>query len=630
MAIYFTKETKTCQWEGKMDIQVSGLCEEIKAEIRNSFISSGNKIIKRASIDADIKMYNKDIYQKANKLADKYRNQQLPNWQLEREFATNWKTWVSDIPGDDRHVDVHMSFQLVTVKCFLGNDQSEVKSILQSETFNTDVLKTDLSLDINHPVKQTPIKQAFKSIGKTVFSSNKAYVNKANSAKEIIVNKFKTKITKLEQNGRSYTIQLGCELLSDLLSDLGKIELDENVHVTVKGKIRLAVCNYKVKLIPILTNMQKQYKRENDPRIYMESQKEGLWQMFKEECNDVHVTDKVASATSRWIASAIKTALPEKCKRGVIDKLKANKGFSSKMSVHAWMLVEIAETGDFHSFEKYLSNPILSIKMFTSEQIEKMCFQKDDNTSSSAIQDIYHNKVQDILNGFKEAIRALSAKGSITMKSWWPTFLGHIDKELCVKTDIMFFDEDRDLDLKILSDKLLLELNVIKDTIINAYDTSIFSEIRTSCCNFFTADLLACQEACPFCEALCDLHGPHDHHRSDCHRPKGVAAYRWNESRKLTTDVCTTSLLANGRFCNKNTNNEWVNYRDYRNVNDYYASWKIEPLEGESQKFWKWFMATYNTELAEYYNAKEADIPDGWKDITMEEAKEDMKKCYDI
>ncbi|XP_071948944.1 interferon-induced very large GTPase 1-like [Antedon mediterranea] len=633
MAHYFRKEPKACQWKFKIDIQVSGLCEEIKAELNDAFTSFKNKITGRAKFDVDIKRYKTGIYEKAKTLADKYRNQQLPEVQLKKEFATNWETWVSDIPGGDEHVDVHKSFPEIADKCFLENDKSEVTSILQSKNFDTGVLETDLSFDTNRPVEQNKAIKVAKSLfSKFVFGGSKAHVNNANSIKQSIVEKFKTKITKLEQSGRSYTVQQGCDLLSDLANEIGKIEIDEKVHVTAKGKIRIALCNYKVKLLPILAKMQEHYKRENDPRIYMECQKEGLWQMFKEECEDLHIIVKVASATSRWISSAIKTALPEKCKRGVIDKLKTNKGFSSKMSLHAWMLVEIAEKGDFQSFEKYLSDPIKCIKTFTSEQIEKMCFQKNDKISSSVIQDIYHNKVQDILNGLKEAIRTLSAKGSITMKLWWPTFLRHIDKELCVKTDIMFFDEDRDLDLKSLSDTLLSELNKVEDKIINAYDDRIVNEISKSCCEFFTANLLACQEVCPFCKALCDLNGPHDHHRTDCHKPKGVAGYRWKKSEKLNSDICTTALLSDYSFRNQHTNDEYINYRNYRprSVNDYYASWKIEPLGCEAETFWKWFMATYNTELAEHHNAKEADIPAGWNDITMEEAKDDMKKWYDI
>ncbi|XP_071948937.1 interferon-induced very large GTPase 1-like [Antedon mediterranea] len=621
MASYFEKEKKACQWKCKMELQLDDLCNEIKRDLRDVYTSIKNRIIGRAEIDATIKMHEQTIYQKAKKLTEVYRKRQFSEEVLEREFAKNWNEWVSVIPRVDDYVNIHKSFERITEGYYTENDKFTVTSVLLSDCSKcTEVLEKDLTF-----------------LSKPGSRSNVTYVNQANSTKQDILEKLQTKILNHAQNGRSYTKQLGFQLFSSLSSELGEINMDEKVCIHKKSNIRLAVSNFKVTLIPSLEKMQEQYKQESDPRLYMESQKEKLWQMFKEECKDLNILVKVVSAISREFASAIKTSLPEKCKLGVIDNLRytSGKGFSSKMSLHAWMLVEMAEKGDFKSFVQYLSNPIQSIKTFTSEQIEKMCFQEKDNSGSSVHREIYNCKVREILARLKQAIINVNASGmiycdSMTMKLWWSILLEYIDKELCVKTDMMFFDEETELDVKELSDKLILELDNVQETIINAYDSRLFSDISTSFCDFFTADLLACQNVCPFCNALCELHGPHDHHRTECHMPQGIAGYKHTFSGKLVTDVCTTSVLCNYPFLNEHTNLKFIKFRDYRTVNDYYASWKIEPLPGEAETFWKWFMATYNTELAEYYHANKADIPDGWNSITMEDAKRDMRKWYDI
>ncbi|XP_071948950.1 interferon-induced very large GTPase 1-like [Antedon mediterranea] len=382
-----------------------------------------------------------------------------------------------------------------------------------------------------------------------------------------------------------------------------------------------------------MEQIQEKHKLENDPKRYMESEKERLWQMFKTECKDRQLVVKVSTAISQELTRAIQIYLPEKYKLGVMEYLEhsSGKGFSSKMSLHAWMLVEMAEKGNFISFTKYLSDPIQCIKTFTSEQIKIICSKKNLKNGCSRLKEIYDHKVREIITGLKQAINRLRGSGStITMKSWWPTFLKEIGNMFCVKADIRFFDEDRDLDFDELIRYLLAELKGIEDTVIKDYDQTIISKIVPFCCQFVTEDLLKCQKVCSFCKALCEHVGGDDHHRTECHRPQGVGGYSWIESKNLMTELCINSVKAKHRFRNQHTNNEWVNYRDYRNVNDYYASWIIEPLDGESEKYWKWFMATYNTKLAQYYKCEKADIPEGWNDISKEEAIQEMKKYYNI
>ncbi|XP_071948958.1 interferon-induced very large GTPase 1-like [Antedon mediterranea] len=618
MTSYFADDVKACQWQGKIELQLEDLCKEIIKEMKGVFTSIRNKVIGRAEIDANIEMHEREIYRKAKRLADVYRNKQLSDMDLEKEFANNWKTWVSNIPSSDDCVDIGRSFQKIAEENYLENNKAEVSLAFQSS--ETEVTEHDL-----HLRNWKKFKSYFSN------ASAKTYVNDANCTKQNIVEKLQKQISNHTLNGTNYTNQLGFDCFNSLSCDLKEIKLDGKSLLKSKAQIRLAVCNFKTSLIPSLKKMQEQYKHENDPRLYLESRKERLWQTFKDECTVRHIISKAASAISREIACAIKISLPDKCKLGVIDHLRysSSKSFSSKMSLHASMLIAMAEKGNFDCFKEYLCNPILCIKNFTSEQIKKVCFETT-KAGCSVLQEIYACEVHNIVSALNQAIATLNAKGDITLKSWWLTLLDYIDKVLCIKTDIRFFDEERDLALEEFSDKLLDELNGIKDKIIREYDSSIFSEISTSCCDFFTADLLACQEVCPFCKALCDLNGIHDHHRTDCHRPNGVAGYRWTDSTKLDSDLCTTAVMSNYRFINEDTNSTSINFRDYRTVNEHYASWKIEPLAGESEMFWKWFMATYNTELAEYYNAKEADIPAGWKRITMEQAKEDIKKLYNI
>ncbi|XP_071948955.1 interferon-induced very large GTPase 1-like [Antedon mediterranea] len=633
METYFKENKKAIQWKKKVEIQLSDVCSEIKKDMRGTFKSIVIKTTGRAKIEANIKTYEQEIYEKAKTLADEYRHLKLPDEQLESEFAKNWNEWVTKVPIGDDYEDIRTSFQIITEDYQIENHKLEVKRVWQSDLSRTEVQENDLDFSWFENVKLV-----FR------FKGKKAYAYKANYARQQILEDLKTVISNHRQSGTKYNKQLGFELFSKLSSGLENMKIDEKVTINKNSIIPLAVCNFYAVLIPSLEDMQEQHKRENDPRLYMESQKERLWHMFKEECKDLQIVVKVASAISRELTYSIKTSLPAKCKFEVIDHLRHStaKGFSSKRSLHAMMLIEKADMG-FQSLLPCLFQPILCITKFSFTKIHNMCLQKNDETGISLLEQKYRDKVSEIVTGLKQDITTLRTESKVvskkdkegdtamtTMKLWWPALLEHTDEELGLKTDIRLFDEERDLKLHELIDTLMVELKGIEDTVIKAFDSSIFSEIIKSCCQLFLADLLNCQEVCPFCHALCDLNGKHDHHRTDCHIPMGVTGGRWAHTEKLLTDMCTTAVMCNYSFKSKITNNEYINFRNYKSVNTRCASWKIEPLADESEKFWKWFLATYNTELAKFYGTKLTDIPEGWKNITLEEAKEDMKKLYDI
>ncbi|XP_071948938.1 interferon-induced very large GTPase 1-like [Antedon mediterranea] len=614
------KDIKCQQWKFKLETQISSICEEVKQErLIGEYTSIKKKTIGRREIDETIKNQEKYIYQQAKQLADVYRQQPISDDKLQTEFTKKWNEWVSDIPPGDKYEGIETSFQNIATEEFLNKDKSEIIRILQSSDCQTKVLEKDLYFG--------KLKEFTSWFG---FGSKQDVVNKANLRTKKILENLIAQISGHEMEGRKYTKQIGSQLFGELSSGLEEVKIDGKVGISVKGQIRLAVCNFKVILIPMLEKVQEKHKLENDPKLYMESKKERLWEMFKTDCKDLQLVVKISTAISREFTKAIQLSLPKKCQLGMIEYLQrsSSKGFSSKMSLHAWMLVEMAENGNFESFEQYLSDPIQCIKTFTSEQIQRICFQKS-KTGCSQLQEIHGRKVREIINGLHEAINSQNAKGTITMKSWWPTFLKHIGNIICVEADIRFFDEDRDLNLNELIRYLLAELKGIEDTIIEAYDQTITSEIVPFCCDFVTKDLIKCKMMCPFCKALCELYGD-DHHRTECHRPQGIGGHTWIDSNKLVTERCTTSVMAGHTFKNQHTNGEWINYKQYQTVNDYYKSWKIEPLDTESEMYWKWFMATYNTELAQYYDCEKADIPDGWKSISKKEAIQKMKTQYDL
>ena len=63
----------------------------------------------------------------------------------------------------------------------------------------------------------------------------------------------------------------------------------------------------------------------------------------------------------------------------------------------------------------------------------------------------------------------------------------------------------------------------------------------------------------------------------------------------------------------------------------YYPNWTITPDSSrQASSYWKWFVAKYSAKIAQHFNAKETEIPDGWMSLTWEEVKEDLKTSYNL
>ncbi|KAK2871446.1 hypothetical protein Q8A67_023973 [Cirrhinus molitorella] len=133
-----------------------------------------------------------------------------------------------------------------------------------------------------------------------------------------------------------------------------------------------------------------------------------------------------------------------------------------------------------------------------------------------------------------------------------------------------------------------------------------------------------CGQQCPFCKAPCEAGGEdHIEHFVAIHRPEGLNGRKDNNSKKLETDICTSLVHSNKSFSCKDTNNQWHPYKEYKKI---YKNWRID-LDSSinATAYWKYVMAQFNEQFADEYDAKPADIPSSWKDITKDKAKETLE-----
>jgi hypothetical protein len=189
-------------------------------------------------------------------------------------------------------------------------------------------------------------------------------------------------------------------------------------------------------------------------------------------------------------------------------------------------------------------------------------------------------------------------------------------------------------------DEISKELQKVKQQLLNIAELNNFSQaknqqyqkLRNQVTQRIINEVLGCVEACPFCGEICSLatnnHKGTSHATlNNIHRPQGVTGFRDKDTRKLITGICSEYVAGEYQFQNSDTNLNWKSYKQYRDV---YPNWDIKgDFSVKAEDYWKWFMYKYRTELAREYRAEEPDIPYDWKNITKEQATENLRKIVD-
>ena len=147
--------------------------------------------------------------------------------------------------------------------------------------------------------------------------------------------------------------------------------------------------------------------------------------------------------------------------------------------------------------------------------------------------------------------------------------------------------------------------------------------------------LFECVNTCPFCRGPCnEAHpggaGPDSKHKSRCHRPQGFAGYVNVETNEFYKYFCNDRVCSNAPFRNHDTNFQWVKYRDYRTVNDYYNSWNIEGLTSDDSLYWKYITYQATKNLHRFFPAAKKPDISGWGGISKSEAIKNINSLFHL
>ena len=391
--------------------------------------------------------------------------------------------------------------------------------------------------------------------------------------------------------------------------------------------------------IPKFEEMAEMIEDEHDPRVHLKIfEKAPLFTMYKNEYMQTEAEESIADTFCIYLEKPVIDQIKQTIGTKMISKMKSSKPYlADKASLKVKILSELLEHDDFNELIQYITNIESSfmdhIKIYTIAFGNQMVPGENLTELQSAACNEVDKLVENITNTFKKAIAIGKNLNEVFDIFCMDQNLHRlIAFDFGADTLIAGYDTIKELKLENFKNQVIKQLKDLEVRIMR-----LFSKVR---CEEAMKDwnhqphellnnIIGCTAACPFCGEQCDImdkdHLKEQPHRTDIHRIHCLNGWRIKDSQIMVTDFCPSLVSSDGKFWKSEVLHE---YRKYKEV---YPDWAITPnLTSKSALCWRWFIMKYRQELAEYYNALPAHIPEHWKEYSKEDIQEDLKAVYNL
>ena len=440
--------------------------------------------------------------------------------------------------------------------------------------------------------------------------------------------------TIIEETSKHYTSNLpkGREfiqgdveaLFREVLAQLRNIS-DERFTITPDYTID-CICYIERRAVAGFSKLHKQYFKESSPETLLEKKKKGYHDLFLIEIGH---GDRAVNFCETVLRDIILMNTDEQlsCTELLHDlRVHCGEMFRDIKSIQATIMIELYRKDFFHGYMKYITGYERFVKQKLFDESQKY-FEKKDRLKALAL-----TKTDKLISVIQKAI-ADTASGYSPGDNFMETFFSKIDNLKISHNDIAAYLELPVPDIEQFAAIIHAQLeNAVKQDIthtIKYWDVTRKLNMKNMS-EFLFKEVVGCSMRCPFCKVPCDAHSggkTQGNHSAIMHRPKGVCGFSWRKTEKLVTEDCCESVFSSNRVFNFNEG--WHPYKDYHKI---YPTWTIHGnANPDVEKYWKWFYATYNKDLARYFNRIEADdIPEEWAEYTLTDIKQDIEDNYHI
>ena len=407
--------------------------------------------------------------------------------------------------------------------------------------------------------------------------------------------------------------------------------------------------------------MFEAFRERNNPRVYLERKlNEPLFTKFKAQYYRTAKEETIACILCAYLAEPVKRQVERLLGTQVVEQMKmpelGGACFNNKATLNTKIQIDLGDDlmakGGRQRDEKpnarkskiskelledyfcYIVDKRKSLKHWLRKYTIEFCDKITGQRGQTHLQRIAREEVNRLVLLIKNKVDEIKMTDA---NEWLIKFCEDEDliSELGVKLDssAMVIEGMKKLNLNTFTEQIRRGLSEL-DKKVQSQFSSITCKTSMQTWKDNPVDILmklcGCTEQCPFCNEQCDF-GLHDQsikHVVSQHRPQCLGGFRFGSTKAMVLDLCPADMAGTASFQNHKTNQESIQYSEYDII---YPSWSITPdLTSKDSFYWKWFIGNFHEEIADFFSAKDAEIPDGWKQMRWENVKKELMKLYKL
>ncbi|XP_062903273.1 up-regulator of cell proliferation-like [Mobula hypostoma] len=622
------------KYREEFKLSISSLCSRLQHDSMQRCRDAVNRRVGLQGVDNIWNNNHKKIGEQVKELLQKCKaaNRVLGEQELQTEFEGMWKDTLSQLeyqPCRERYIEQEMENLL----------REETKT--QGRVINERLKGKNLcSLGTQYfQIEEKHINVSYwrQGAGKLIPSRLKSDLEQAAMITKPIEDECIHWITDITDQDMDYDNKYCIELLNMIE---GKVDNISHQHLSMsevfKAEFKLHLCGYAV---PRFQQMHRRFIHKHDPRRRLENMKSKYFDLFMDIYTEQDVNQRQADRFAQsCFLPALRDATLKSLSVKIMDDMKKHdpeRKYSLRNNFTVALLVQLKQTHQFDKYLQYIRHFENFAKDWLHQQVIKHCKTERDGESTftrlakeilteiteqakdivqDAVKQNFAGNAQTFLNTIIEKLNTRISMPKDEMKL--VVFQSGSDGKKCAEAILPCIEEvEQDL------------LREVKGWDVKAKIEKLSIKPRKE----LFEGLFNCTKKCPFCGVFCDSETPvHSQHSCKQHRPEGLNRYRWADSERLVTDICTASVTSDASFQNKDTNGKYHPYKDYQTVNDYYKSWIIQrEISTQAASYWKKVFYTFNQQFADAYKAKPAEIDGSWN-IDWDVVREEMNKTYNM
>ncbi|XP_050960413.1 LOW QUALITY PROTEIN: interferon-induced very large GTPase 1-like [Labeo rohita] len=654
-----------CQWRGIFQTRIKDLHDDLVKGTKRKLDEAIEQKKAREKVDKKRTEYEKKLFSRSKELALSLRNKGTDDHMLKKEFETMWSKWVTEMTKDTPPLQdlnfwadvtriLSENHEVTLVNEHLNKDNYKV---IKSRPNYCDYIKAKKHLErFDYSASVEEAAESSKNSKSGMFSwfsqrfmSGIEYIRGTPKPREnIILNAEFIDSVKDLTNKIIYDTEMiikkspvGTQGYNDSfvqeITDCVKKAVQKHQSVSQKYTLKreftidlsLHVCEIARQTF---TELHKEFREANDPRLYLDKQKTQYWNIFKEYYKGATTTTVLSEFICSKLEPSILQAVYNETAIGLAAQMRSDIQAlrENRPNLEKHILRSLAEKEDFDQYMKYINNPREHFKQFIKNEVDRYC-TKQNKQILNIFKGNMKQKGQVVSNAVKAAtVEVKSQNGDGSM--WYRCFTKTLRDELQLTgNSCVDLSEIKDMDFldNLLSDSLEERMTNLQN------DFKKFYDIKMEKCRKRPDEILiehfcqCCWVQCPFCKAICTntMEGHPGDHSVPFHRNIGLNGWFYRGTTNLSINICTTAV-GSDKYFYPNSSDNTVPWKEYRKGGPKYNNWSITPDNSELP-YWKWFVCRFQKDLETYHSKTfqgYGEIPDEWRQYTKQDALKSLDK----